>query len=142
MCMFREDYLIRLIKQFAEALAAIAGFRKAGRHREALAAADRMHGELLTLPREMADTLDTPTLAQLLARPDKMRAAAMLFWEEGHIYKAKGDPLTAAQRYRRAFELVLEARAIEPSPDDDVAILELSRLAPARDLDPRYRGES
>jgi hypothetical protein len=136
--MFREDYLIRLIKQFAEAIAALAGLRRAGKHQEALAAADRLHGELLTVPREMAEMLDTPALARLLGRPDKMRAAAMLFWEEGHIYKAKGDPLTARSRYKRAFELVLEARAIEPSPDDDGAILELARLVPGRDLDPRY----
>ena len=137
--MFREDYLIRMFKQFAEAIAALAGLRRSGKHQEALAAADRIHGELLTAPREMTDLLDTPALAQLLGRPDKMRAAAMLYWEEGNIYRAKGDALTAHLRFKRAFELVLEARAIEPSPEDDGAILELARLVPARDLDPRYR---
>lgn len=137
--MYREDWIIRLIRQFAEALARMAGLRKAGDFRQALEAADRLYDEL-GIPRDLVDVVDTPTLASMLRRPDKIRAAAMLLWEEGHIFKAKGDPLTAFAKYRRAHELFLEARAQDPQPEDDSAILELSRVAPARDLDPRYRG--
>jgi hypothetical protein len=139
--MFREDYIIRLIRQFAEALARIARLRVEGKLSDARAAIDNLHDELFGLPRAMTDRVDTPTLAALLKDADKMRAAAMLYWEEGRLYKATGDPLTAHLRYRRAHELMLEARALAPAPDDDAAILELSRAAPARDLDPRYRGE-
>ena len=139
--MFREDYVMRLVKQFAEAIARMLRLRQKGEHQAALDEAGRLYEELFTIPREVTDRVDTPTMASLLGRADKIRAAAMLFWEEGHIYKAKGDPLTAFARYRRAHELFLEARAIEPTEDDDAAILELSRVAPARDLDPRYRGD-
>ena len=136
--MYREDWLHRLIRQFAEALARIAGLRKAGDYQAARAAADRLYEEL-GIPRELVDVVDTPTLASMLGRADKMRAAAMLLWEEGHIVKATGDPVHAHLKYRRAHELFLEARAIDPQPEDDSAILELSRIVPARDLDPRYR---
>jgi hypothetical protein len=136
--MYREDWLIRLIRQFAEAIARLAGLRKAGQFQQALDAADRLYDEL-GIPRDLVDVVDTPTLASMLRWPDKMRAAAMLLWEEGYIYKAKGDPLTAFAKHRRAHELFLEARAVEPQPDDDAAILELSRIVPASDLDPRYR---
>lgn len=139
--MFREDYVMRLVRQFAEAIARMLNLRKQGDHLAALDVADSLYEELFTIPREATDQVDTPTLASLLARPDKIRAAAMLFWEEGHLYKAKGDPLTAFARYKRAHELFLEVRALDPQEEDDSAILELSREAPARHLDPRYRAD-
>jgi hypothetical protein len=36
-------------------------------------------------------------------------------------------------------ELVLEARAIEPSDQDDAMLMELSSVVPVATLDPRYR---
>lgn len=137
--MFREDYFMRLVRQFAEALASMLRLRERGEHIAALEVADRLYEELLTIPRAVIDRVDTPTLTGLLGRPDRIRAAAMLFWEEGHIYKAQGDPLTAFARYRRAHELFLEARALDPREEDDAAVLELSRVVPAEQLDPRYR---
>ncbi len=136
--MYREDYIMRLVRQLAEAVARMAGLRKAGDHDGALAAAGTLYDEL-GIARELIDLVDTPTLASLLGRPDKMRAAAQLLWEEGHIYKAKRDPLAAFTRYKHAHQLFLEARAVDPQPDDDSAILELSRVVHARDLDPQYR---
>ena len=137
--MFREDYLIRLIQQMAEAIRRLAGLRQRGDYEAALAAAGKIYDDLTTVPREMSEALDTPSFAALLGSADKMRTAALLFWEEGKIYAAKGDPLTAQDRYCRAHELFLEARAIDARPEDDSAILELSRVAPASELDPRYR---
>jgi tetratricopeptide (TPR) repeat protein len=138
--MFREDYIVRMIKQFAEALARIARLRVAGDHRSALDAVARARGELFEGPADLDEAIDTATLARLLGHPDKLRAAAMLAWEDGRIHAAMGDPLTAFARYRRAHELYLEVRALDPQPDDESALLELGRLAPAQHLDPRYRG--
>jgi hypothetical protein len=137
--MIREDYIIRLIKQFADALGRMMRLRSAGDPQGALAAADELY-EALGIPRELCALVDTPTLAGMLRHAEKMRAAARLSWEEGHAFTAQGDPLTAFARYRRAHELFLEARAHEPAEGDDEAILELSRLVPAQHLDPRYWG--
>jgi tetratricopeptide (TPR) repeat protein len=139
---FREDYLMRLIHQFAEFVAHIAGLNRKGEHNLALAAADQAWGKLLDAPRELIDAVDTPTLAGMLREPAKLRAAAQLFYEEGRALAGKGDPLHAQLRYRRAMELMLEVRALDPSDEDTVAILELSRLAPAGMLDPRYRARA
>jgi hypothetical protein len=136
--MFREDYIMRLVRQVAEVLARMVNRRAAGDHRAAIQQADELY-DTLGVPREMCDVVDTPTLAASLRHPDKMRALARISWEEGHAHKALGDPLTAFARYRRALELLLEARAAEPHPDDDPAILELSRHVAAQHLDPRYR---
>ena len=138
--MFREDYIMRVIHQLADAIARVAGLNRKAEHDQALAAADQAWGKLLDAPRALIDAVDTPTLAAMLREPAKLRAAAQLFHEEGHAFAGKGDPVHAQLRYRRAFELMLEARAIDPRPEDDGAIMELSRLAPAATLDARYRG--
>jgi hypothetical protein len=136
---FREDYILRLIQQVGDFLAAIAGHNRRGKHEQALAEADQVWGKLLDAPRELIDSVDTATLAAMLREPAKMRAAAQLCYEEGGAFAGKGDPLHAALRYRRAYELMLEARAVAPSPEDDAAILELSRHVLPGTIDPRYR---
>jgi tetratricopeptide (TPR) repeat protein len=137
--MFRQDYLMRMIHQLADFIAQVAGLNRRGEHDKALAAADQAWGKLLDAPRELIDAVDTPTLAAMLREPAKLRAAAQLCYEEGRALAGKGDPLHAQLRYRRALELMLEARVLDPSGEDAAAILELSRLVPAATLDPRYR---
>jgi tetratricopeptide (TPR) repeat protein len=138
--MFRDDYLIRLIKQLAAFVARIAGKREAGEYQAALAEAGKAWEELIGQPpRELVELVDTHTLAGLLKEPAKMRVAAQLLIEEGRAYAGKGDPAHATVCYRRAFELYLEARVLEPSDDDTAVIGELARLVPANLLDARYR---
>jgi tetratricopeptide (TPR) repeat protein len=124
----REDYLMRMVKQLAAFVARIAGYRQRGELDRALDEVERARTELLELPPGLVDAIDTPTLAGLLAQAPRIRAAARLFREEGHVHRARGDRFTATLCYRRAFELYLEARALEPSEEEDTAaILELSR---------------
>lgn len=132
---------MRLIRQVAEFVRAMVRRADQGDYEGALAEADRAYGDLFGMPPGLADRLDSATMASLLDAPERIRAAAKLSLQEGHIHKAKRDPLSAFKKYRRAHELYLEARAIDPQEDDDSAILELSRLVHARDLDPRYREE-
>ena len=137
--MFREDYIIRLIKQVADVIARMAGLRRDERFEEAIAEAGKGWDELLGHPRTLVDVCDTPTLAGLLGAPARMRVAAQLLVEEGHAYRGKSDPIHAAVCYRRAFELYLEAHVAAPEADDSAAIAELARLVPANQLDERYR---
>jgi hypothetical protein len=137
--MFREDYIIRLIQQLVDAIARIAGLNRRGDHDKALAEAEQAWGQLLDAPPDLVDAVDTATLAEMLRSPEKMRIAAQLLHEEGRAFAGKGDPLHAGARYRRAMELVLEARAVEPSEQDDAILMELSRVVPVATLDPRYR---
>jgi hypothetical protein len=125
----RDDYLIRLIRQFVEALARIAGFRRRGEYERAQVEIGRVWDEL-GVPRELIVTTDRETAAGLLREPDRMRTAAMLLAEEAHVMQAKGDPLHAAMLRRRAVELLIRARERDPSGDDDVMIAELGRHLP------------
>lgn len=140
--MYCEDYILRLVQQLVAAIARIAGLNQRGAHDEALAAADRAWCELLDVPREMLDAVDTPSLAAMLREPAKLRLAARLFVEEAHALAGKGDPRLAAARLRRALELFLEARATDPSEQDDAAIRDLLRVVPVETLAPRYRARA
>jgi hypothetical protein len=135
----REDYIMRLIKQLADAIARMAGFNRKRDWDAALAESERAWSDLLDVPRGVVEVVDTPTLASMLREPEKMRAAAELLIAEARALTGKGDPLNAAVQSRRAIELYLEAHAIDPRETDDAAILELSRVVPAEHLDPRYR---
>lgn len=136
--MIREDYIMRMIRQLADALARITGLRTAGRPDDALEECDRTY-DGLGVPGELVARLDTATLASMLRHAETMRAVAQVCCEEARIYEGKGDPMTAFARWRTAHELILEARAIDPQPEDDTRILELSRNVPASHLAARYR---
>lgn len=141
--MFRDDYVLRLIQQLAECLARMSRRRGDGRFNDALAESERAWSELFEVPRELADAVSSETLSGLLGHPARIRAAARILHEEGRIHAARGDGLTAAVRYRRALELLLEARAAGPAgadPGDDAAVAELGGLVAPGELDPRYRG--
>jgi hypothetical protein len=136
----REDYVIRLIKQLGDFLARIAGHRKREHYDAAMSEAARAWDELLGVPRELVERVDTPTLAGLLHDDAaSYRIAAELLAEEARVLAARGDLPHAAVANRRALELFLEARAVDRTEADDAAILELSRHVPANQLDARYR---
>lgn len=132
------DVRVAQIKQVAQALARLLGLRRAGEYDKAHELAEALFEEL-GIPRGLHDVVDTPTLASMLRNAETMRVAAQVFVEEGHTFRATGDPLAAFKCYRRAHELILEARVTDPVAEDDTMLLELARLAPAHLLDERYR---
>jgi hypothetical protein len=136
--MLREDFIIRIIRQVIEALARMAGLRTEGDPVAALAAADEAY-DLLGVPRDLAAAVDSATLADLLRHPEKIRAMVRLSQEEAAAYHALRDPLTAAARYRRATELMLELRVRDPRPEDAAILQELFRHIQTGTLDPRYK---
>jgi len=136
--MLRQDYIIRIVKQVAEAIARMAGLRDKSEYQAALKDAESAC-DLLGVPKDLAVALDTETLAGLLRHPDKMRLLAKVFTEEAEVYRASGDPLTCSDRYRRAAELTLEARAADPQDDDASVLQELFRHFPTSALASKYR---
>ncbi len=145
--MQREDYLIRLIRQFMEFLLRIAGLREKGDFKGALALTQRAWDDLVGQPRELLEVVDSKTYADLLRTPERIRVAAKLLIEEGHSRAGSNDPVHATLCYVRALELLLEARSRgETSPDtaidDDKMFDVLARLAPTNQLEERYRDGS
>ena len=131
--MLRDDYLMRLIHQLAQFLARIAGFNRRREYQSALDEARRAWDEL-DIPHELVDRLDGAALADLLRDPAKMRAAAELLAEEAVALAATGDPLHAAHRRKRAYQLYGEAHARDPQPDDDEAMRRIAVHLPPHEL--------
>src|ERR1700704_3761814 len=121
--MFREDYILRMVQQLAEAIARIAGLNQREQHDEALADADRAWGELLgDIPPELAGSVGSPTPARLPRPPPRGRAPAGPPPPPGRPGPGPGlgangpgapaggaAPAGPPRRARRALELLLEA---------------------------------
>jgi hypothetical protein len=127
-----------MIEQIAAIIRKVTGLSRDKDYGAALDEAEK-GWDILGVPRDLVSVLDGPTLAELLATPEKMRAAADLLIAEADTLTDKGDPIHGAICYRRAFELYLEARAIAPLPADEDTLRALSRHVPSHQVDPRYR---
>ena len=136
--MIKNDYIMRLVEQVVRALAGMLKLTEKGEFDRALREADDVY-DMLGVQRELLDVMDSSALAELLGHPDKMRLLARVCREEAHVHKMKGDPLSAQNRNRRALELFLEARAIDPQPADYDDIAALVDKVPQAVLPERYR---
>jgi hypothetical protein len=155
--MFRDDWLLRVIDQLVQAIARIAGLNDRGEHDRALAEADQLWNDLLDGPTGLARGLDSRSLAGLLRQPARVRLAHQIAREQARALTARGDARGAADHARRAVELLLEARALEPNqprpPDaaparsehddrdarDAAALRELLQAVPRDTLATRYQ---
>jgi tetratricopeptide (TPR) repeat protein len=136
--MFQNDYLLRIIQQAAEAIARMLGLRDKGDYAAALRQADSAW-DLLGVPRELLEVADSASVAGFLRHPDSIRVAARLCAEEARLHELRGDSLTAFARYRRALELLLEARLLDPGFDDREELRDLAARVPQQHLAERYR---
>lgn len=112
--MIREDYLLRLIEQFARAVAQISGFRKAGQYPQALEAIQRAYGQLLGVDAKLVRLLSEPDLIGFLKTggepdPSKCAIAAELLCEEAEVHELQGKPEESRLRRRKALHLLLTA---------------------------------
>ncbi len=127
--MLREDYLIKLIRRAAGAIARALQLSSEG---EQLEEADQELTEafrlLIKLPRTTAAQLDTRTLARMMDDQRVTRLVARAFYVEGEIRWRQGQPTEARASYRRAMELYLTAEVGDSPEDVATAQAVLSRL--------------
>jgi hypothetical protein len=126
--MYRDDYLLRMIEQLVDAVARITGLNRRAEHHQALVAADQALGEL-GVAAELIHTVDPRTLAGMLREPARIRIAAQLLRESARALAGQGDAARARVRSRRALELLLAARALEPAEQDPAELRELEAMA-------------
>jgi tetratricopeptide (TPR) repeat protein len=128
--MLREDYLIKLIRRAAGAIARALQLTSEGGQLEqadqALSEAMRL---LLKLPRNTAAQLDSHTLAQMMDDHRTTRLLARAFFAEGEIRHCQGNPKEARASYRRAMDLYLAAGVGDAPEDGASARAVLDRLA-------------
>lgn len=124
--MVREDYIMRLVTQFAQIVAHILGLRRSGQYPLALIAIDQTLRELLGIGSDSLSRLSDSELLAVVkftgpapAWRDKGALLAALLQEEGTIYDLQQQPDLRDQRYLQALQVLLEvtlAAATEPLP--------------------------
>lgn len=140
MSVARRDYILRLIEQFAQALARIIGLRKSGKLDEAQKLANETADGIFGSLRLMIDQVDASTAGGLLGTREKIAVYAALTAEEAEITALKGDARKARGRRRRALELYLEASRLGDLDTHSRANVEVLRQAvDLLQLDARYR---
>ena len=140
--MIRQDYIVRLIEQCAQALSQMLRQRQAGELEPALQTLRDAEDTLLGDRRPVVDRLEASS-AVSVAGADLVRLYAGLLGEEGLIYQARGDSAQAHLACRRAAELYAAVSMVGTRLDD----AELNRVATiltivsCADCEPRYGGE-
>jgi hypothetical protein len=101
--MLQQDYVVRLIRQLALAIARAVGLR--GRDEELLRELDAASADALGLPEGALDRLDGKTLAAMLKDPGVIRTFADLLDEEAAAHERLGHEAVGARRRALAAEL-------------------------------------
>lgn len=137
----RKDYILRLIHQVAQALAAMLLRKQSGDLGGALEQGRAAVGELLGPLGDLAPRLDSETAAHLVADADVLAAWAEIVAEEADVHRLMGNEPAATAGEKRALELALEAH-LRTTADRPELLALLARLRPAVDpstLAPRHQ---
>lgn len=121
--MFRDDWLLRVIKEVADALARILKKKEEGQHEEALEDVRDALGKLLGPNAKLVDVIDAATLAHMCPNAETVRALAELRREEADLLERMGDGAGARKVARNALALYdIALERAEGKMDDDPAV--------------------
>ncbi|GAB4424571.1 MAG: DUF6483 family protein [Chloroflexi bacterium OHK40] len=125
--MYRDDYIMRMIRRFGQVIAYIAGLRQEGRYPLALLATDEALRNALGVGSEALAQRSEREILALIRFADREGSwrelaayVAAIFHAEAAIYEAQGDQQFVAPRALLALQLLLEA---ELAPDTGTVLL-------------------
>jgi hypothetical protein len=105
--MVQRDYILRMIEQFAQAIARILAFTNESKFDDARRELDAAY-QSLGISRTMVARLDEPSL-RLLLRDEKMRGLALLLAAEARLLRAENQGLKASKLEARVAQLGFDA---------------------------------
>jgi hypothetical protein len=112
----REDYVMRMVRQLAQALARIAGLRRASQLDQALAEADAAMAGIGGVDPRLVDAADPAVLVAVIRDPARRDAVARLLGERAAIAEARGEAGRAASLREKAAALLAAAGRDVPDP--------------------------
>jgi hypothetical protein len=112
--MLKEDYLMRLVRQFTSTLARIVGLKKAEQYPQALEAINQAYQEIFGVNSRFVYVLSEQDLLRLMESggtldPDKAIVMAGLLTEEAECYERQNQLNECRPRHLKALSLLLEA---------------------------------
>lgn len=136
--MLREDFIERMIRQLAQAVAGILGLRKRGRLDEAEAEVLAAIAGLGRIDPRLLDASDAVTVASLVRETGQLQVLARLLAERAEIQADRIRDAEAARSRRKAVELWLEAALAGATLDADARRRIAAFVAEGGALSPRY----
>lgn len=103
--MLREDYLLKLVREAAAAIARALGKVEEERLDEAQRELDEAWKRLLKMPRDLFFMLDERTVSESIGDDATVRVAARACVAEAQLLARRGDAAGARARHRRALSL-------------------------------------
>jgi hypothetical protein len=113
----REDYVMRMVRQLAQALARIAGLRGASKLDEALAEADAAMAGLGGVDPRLVDSADPSVLVAVIRDPARREAVGRILAERAAIAEARGEAVRAAALREKSAALLASAGPAAPGPE-------------------------
>jgi len=111
--MFREDYILRIVRQATQILARILGLRQMHQYPEALALIDEMFSEFFGLSPGIVNHLSERDLIAMVTVGEevdtgKLLILAELIKAEGDVFADQGNSNASYSRYLKSLNLFLE----------------------------------
>ncbi len=128
--MFRDDFVLRAVRQIAQVLARIMGLRQEGRQEEADRELDDLYRGLVPFDPDLLELLDTRTLASMIADPARLRALCQVLLFDGDGAAERGARERARRKWRRALELLEHGLPVPTDDDRDLMQALRTRLEP------------
>jgi len=111
--MIRDDYIMRMVKQFTRAVTKILRLKESHQYNAVLKTVDETFQELFGLNSEVFDSLSTESIIELL-KLEHSEIMQKCFWiaelikEEAEIYESQKDSRISESKYLKSLELYLE----------------------------------
>jgi len=111
--MIREDYIMRMVKQFTRAVTKILRLKESHKYHAALKTVNETFQKLFGLNSEVFDSLSTESIIELL-KLEHSEIMQKCFWvaklikEEAEIYESQKDSRISESKYLKSLELYLE----------------------------------
>lgn len=122
--MYRDDYLLRLIREFAQLITYVLGLNRQRQHAQALAAIEAAYKDLLNLDPLLVRSLAAPALVDILGLADHDLLArdhclflAALQQAEAQTHAAQGDESRGYAASLKALEITLHTLRRWPATD-------------------------
>lgn len=98
--MYKRDYIMKLVEEFARLLSAIVGLKSEGKSDEALELIDKVYRDFFEVDPAVIKSMSETEVLDFLQNDkafdnERIKMMAELLFEEGMIYIENGDPVLA-----------------------------------------------
>lgn len=121
--MFQRDYILRMIQELTEMIAAISGLKKQHKQELAFSLIDDLLGRFFRMNSKLLNALSDKDILGMFStsgflEAEKVLTLARVLKEEGALHESQGESAESIRRYRKGLQLALGVSEWEDSPSE------------------------